>query len=86
MAAVLALLIAVPLAFIAALRQGGAADAVIRGVSQISLSMPVFYIGLMLLIVLGRRTALVSGRRHRQRVLPGPLLPVPAGADLALCR
>ncbi len=52
MAAVLALLIAAPLAFVAALRQGGIADAVIRVISQISLSMPVFYIGLILLITL----------------------------------
>ena len=52
MAAALALLIAVPLAFLAALRQGGWADAIIRGVSQLSLSMPVFYIGLILLITL----------------------------------
>jgi peptide/nickel transport system permease protein len=52
MAAVLALLTAVPLAFLAALRQGGWADAVIRGLSQLSLSMPVFYIGLILLITL----------------------------------
>ena len=52
MAAAIALAIAVPLAFLAALRRGGVADAIIRGVSQISLSMPVFYIGLVLLIVL----------------------------------
>jgi peptide/nickel transport system permease protein len=52
MAVVLALLIAVPLAFIAALRRGGIADAAIRAVSQVSLSMPVFYIGLILLITL----------------------------------
>jgi peptide/nickel transport system permease protein len=52
MAACLALLTAVPLAFLAALRQGGIADAVIRGLSQLSLSMPVFYIGLILLITL----------------------------------
>jgi peptide/nickel transport system permease protein len=52
MAAVLALLTAVPLAFLAALRQGGWADAAIRGLSQLSLSMPVFYIGLILLITL----------------------------------
>ena len=52
LAAVLALLTAVPLAFLAALRQGGWADAVIRGFSQLSLSMPVFYIGLILLITL----------------------------------
>lgn len=52
MAGVLALLIAVPLAFLAALRQGGWADAIIRGFSQLSLSMPVFYVGLILLITL----------------------------------
>jgi peptide/nickel transport system permease protein len=52
MAACLALLTAVPLAFLAALRQGGWVDAMIRGLSQLSLSMPVFYIGLILLITL----------------------------------
>jgi peptide/nickel transport system permease protein len=52
MAAVLALLTAVPLALLSALRQGGWADAAIRGISQLSLSMPVFYIGLILLITL----------------------------------
>jgi len=52
MAVVLALLIAVPLAFISAVRQGGIFDAAIRVVSQVSLSMPVFYIGLILLITL----------------------------------
>lgn len=50
MAALFALLIAVPLAFVAALRPGSVADAMIRTVAQISLSMPVFYIGLVLLI------------------------------------
>jgi peptide/nickel transport system permease protein len=50
MAAVIALVIAVPLAFVAALRQGGMADVAIRAISQVSLSMPVFYIGLVLLI------------------------------------
>ncbi len=52
MAAVLALLMAVPLAFIGALRPNGWADAAIRVIAQISLSMPVFYIGLILLITL----------------------------------
>jgi peptide/nickel transport system permease protein len=52
MAAILALLIAVPLAFVSALRPGSWIDAIIRAVSQISLSMPVFYIGLVLLITL----------------------------------
>ena len=52
MAAVLALLMAVPLAFAGALRPNGWADTVIRVVAQVSLSMPVFYIGLVLLITL----------------------------------
>jgi peptide/nickel transport system permease protein len=52
MAAVLALLIAVPLAFIAALREGGIVDITIRMVGQVGLSMPVFYLGLILLITL----------------------------------
>jgi peptide/nickel transport system permease protein len=51
MAGFIALMIAVPLAFIAALRPGGWIDGAIKVVSQISLSMPVFYIGLVLLIV-----------------------------------
>lgn len=52
MAAVMALVMAVPLAFVGALRPGGWADGVIRVVAQVSLSMPVFYIGLVLLITL----------------------------------
>lgn len=52
MAVVISLLIAVPLAFISALRPGSVADAIIRVVLQVSLSMPVFYVGLILLITL----------------------------------
>jgi peptide/nickel transport system permease protein len=51
-ALILALLIAVPLAFAAALREGGIVDTVIQVMSQIGLSMPVFYLGLILLITL----------------------------------
>jgi peptide/nickel transport system permease protein len=51
-ALLLALLVAVPLAFAAALREGGIADTVIRVASQVGLSMPVFYVGLILLITL----------------------------------
>jgi peptide/nickel transport system permease protein len=50
-AALLAVLLAVPLAFVAALRQGRGPDAVIRGAFQVGLSMPVFYIGLVLLTI-----------------------------------
>jgi len=53
MAATLALLIAGPLAFAAALRPGSWVDVLVRAIAQLSLSMPVFYIGLVLLIVLG---------------------------------
>ena len=51
-ALLLALLIAVPLALAAALREGGIADTVIQVASQIGLSIPVFYLGLILLITL----------------------------------
>jgi peptide/nickel transport system permease protein len=51
MATVLALLLAVPLAFVAAVRRNGVVDLAIRGVFQIGLSSPVFYIGLVLLTV-----------------------------------
>lgn len=53
MAAVIALLLAVPLAFVAALRRGGAVDALVRAVFQVGLSTPVFYVGLLLLLLLG---------------------------------
>ncbi|GAC1343767.1 MAG: ABC transporter permease [Acetobacteraceae bacterium] len=53
LAATLAVLIAGPLAFVAALRPGSAVDVLVRMIAQLSLSMPVFYIGLVLLIVLG---------------------------------
>jgi peptide/nickel transport system permease protein len=52
MAAVMAIVMAVPLAFVGALRPDGWADQIIRVVAQVSLSMPVFYIGLVLLITL----------------------------------
>jgi peptide/nickel transport system permease protein len=50
-AALLAVLMAVPLAFVAAMRRGRAADTAIRGAVQIGLSMPIFYLGLVLLTV-----------------------------------
>jgi len=48
----LSLLIAGPLAFVAALNRNKWPDAVIRTVFQVGLSMPVFYIGLILLTFL----------------------------------
>jgi peptide/nickel transport system permease protein len=51
MAAVIALVVAVPLSFVAALGKDQPADTAIRGVFQVGLSMPVFYVGLVLLTV-----------------------------------
>jgi peptide/nickel transport system permease protein len=55
MAALMAVVMAVPLAFVAALRRDEAADSAIRGAFQIGLSMPVFYLGIILLTVFGAR-------------------------------
>ncbi|WP_112996926.1 ABC transporter permease [Hyphomicrobiales bacterium] len=49
---VLAIFLAGPLAFLAASRVNTPVDVAIRGVFQVGLSMPVFYIGLLLLTVL----------------------------------
>ncbi len=53
MAAMIAVLLAVPLAFVAATRRGRMADSAVRGAFQVGLSMPVFYLGLILLTVFG---------------------------------
>jgi peptide/nickel transport system permease protein len=55
MAASMALILALPLAFIAALRQNRATDIVLRGIFQVGLSTPIFYIGLLMLGLLGAR-------------------------------
>ena len=55
MAALIAVALAVPLAFVAALRRDRLADNAIRGAFQVGLSMPVFYMGLVLLTVFGAR-------------------------------
>jgi peptide/nickel transport system permease protein len=52
-AAVLAVILAVPLGLVAALRRNGAVDQAIRAVSVAFMSTPGFWIGIMLLILLG---------------------------------
>jgi peptide/nickel transport system permease protein len=47
----LAILVGVPLGIIAAVRQGGLIDSLIRGVSMILLSTPVYVVGLLLLLL-----------------------------------
>ena len=54
-AAVLGVLMAVPLAVLAAVRRNTWIDALIRGVFQLGLSLPVFYVALQLLTLLGAR-------------------------------
>ena len=51
MAVAIGIGLAVPLAFVSALRRGRATDLAIRAGAQVGLSMPVFYIGLVLLTV-----------------------------------
>lgn len=51
MAALIALVLSVPLAFLAALKREQMPDTVIRGAFQVGLSMPVFYVGIVLLTV-----------------------------------
>jgi peptide/nickel transport system permease protein len=51
MAAFFSIIMAIPLAFISALKRNSATDITIRGASQVTLSMPSFYIGLVLLTV-----------------------------------
>ena len=55
MAALISVALAVPLAFVAALRRDRWHDSAIRGAFQVGLSMPVFYLGLILLTVFGAR-------------------------------
>lgn len=57
-AVALSVAVAAPLALVAATRANSALDVGIRGLFQIGLSMPVFYIGLVLLTVLGARLRL----------------------------
>jgi len=57
-AVTLSLTIAGPLAFVAALNRGRWPDHMIRAVFQVGLSMPVFYIGLILLTFLAARMRL----------------------------
>ncbi|THF87406.1 ABC transporter permease [Deinococcus sp. KSM4-11] len=54
-AALLGVLMAVPLAVLAAVRRNTWVDAVIRAVFQVGLSLPVFYVALQLLTLLGAR-------------------------------
>ena len=54
-AVILSVLIAVPLAFIAALNRNRQIDIAIRAVFQVGLSTPVFYVGLILLSILAAR-------------------------------
>lgn len=55
MAAVIALALSLPLAFLAASQREQLADTAVRGVFQIGLSTPIFYLGLLLLTFFGAK-------------------------------
>ena len=81
MAALIAVVLAVPLAFVAATRRGRIADSAIRGSFQVGLSMPVFYVGLILLTVFGAQLHWFPVGGYRRHVRRPALPPVPAGRD-----
>ncbi len=58
MSAAIALLISVPLALVAALHRDRPLDLLLRGVFQVGLSMPAFYVGLLMLTLLAARLRL----------------------------
>ena len=72
-----------PLSFVAALHRDRTADAIIRGAFQVGLSMPVFYVGLVLLTVFAAKLRWfpVGGYGDLPRQ---SLPPLPAGLTLAL--
>ena len=74
-AAVLAALLAVPLAILAAFTRGSWIDALIRGVFQVGLSVPVFYIGLQLLTFFGAQLGWFPVGGIGKKLRPKPLLP-----------
>jgi peptide/nickel transport system permease protein len=90
MAALLAIVIALPLAFAAALYEGSAIDIAARLFCQLGLSMPIFYIGLVLLIGLAAGLHLfpVGGMGHgffddiRYMILPALTLAIGLAAIL----
>lgn len=56
-ASIIGVLLAVPLAILAAVRRNTWVDSLIRGVFQVALSLPVFYVALQLLTLLGAKLA-----------------------------
>ena len=59
MGSLIAIAISVPLALVAALNRNSILDVAIRGVFQIGLSMPAFYIGILMLTLLAARLRLL---------------------------
>src|SRR5262249_29155891 len=80
LASLIAVLLAVPMALVSALERDKTPDIVIRSAFQIGLSMPVFYIGIVLLTFLAAPPALVPGGRMRHGIRRAPRPPFPPGA------
>jgi len=61
LAALLSVVMAVPLAFVAALRHGSGTDSAIRAGFQVGLSTPVFYLGILLLTLFAALGLVLAG-------------------------
>ena len=84
---VLALLLAIPLGIVAALNPGGLADRTAVGLSLLGLSVPQFWLGLMLIILFSVRLHLLptSGTGDlKHLVLPAVTLALPALARMVM--
>lgn len=76
---VLALLIAIPAGMVAAMHEGGIVDRIVRSLAGVAQSMPSFFLGLMLIIVLGVQFRIlpISGNDSAQHfVMPIAVLTI----------
>ena len=62
-----AVLLSFTLGILAALKPGGVVDALVSLFAFAGISVPVFWLALMMILVFAVRAALVPGQRHRQR-------------------
>ena len=78
---VFTVLIAVPLAMLAATHKDGPLDHLVRVVPTIGMAMPAFWVGLILILRVRRQAALAAGRRRRHRARRAAAQPGAARPD-----
>ncbi len=81
-AALMAVILAVPMALVSAIRRDSLLDNAIRAGFQVGLSMPVFYIGILLLTFLAAKLRWFPVGGFGNSFTRQPVSSVPAGADL----